>query len=234
MWFDEDCDRGDWCEMAPLSAEQKLAREVREWVNEYPPDDYNVGKLGRWRVGCESPFRAHEDHRASWLALLPPPETVEIRRRVLILRRPPTPGTPAHDITVDANREERERWVAWAKRRHPEWGENPKTPRRLAPRWVVGHVEATEPREAGLIVLVVHRDYQDWARFSIKDIHHFGHVYITRSEGASREMFYGLDPKDGWTLVDKWVTIPTSGPGSANAETLRSDPTPTSAKPSFS
>lgn len=36
----------------------------------------------------------------------------------------------------DVNRQAREEWVRWARRRHPEWGNNPRTPRRLDPKWV--------------------------------------------------------------------------------------------------
>jgi len=38
--------------------------------------------------------------------------------------------------TSDVNRQAREEWVRWARRRHPEWGDNPRTPHRLDPKWV--------------------------------------------------------------------------------------------------
>ena len=44
-------------------------------------------------------------------------------------------ATPAKTITVDRNRDERERWIDGARRRHPEWGKSPHPPRRLAPAW---------------------------------------------------------------------------------------------------
>lgn len=38
--------------------------------------------------------------------------------------------------TSDVNRKAREEWVCWARRRHPEWGNNPTPPHRLDPKWV--------------------------------------------------------------------------------------------------
>ena len=35
----------------------------------------------------------------------------------------------------DENLKEREEWAEWARRRHPEWGRNPRTPARLRPKF---------------------------------------------------------------------------------------------------
>jgi len=215
MWFDEDDDRGDWCAPAPRSPQKILEDTVREWVEGYPSDDFRVGVKGKCRAGTDTPFAVCEDHRLGWLCILGAEDAPKamVRRRVLALRRPVDQGSEGRKVPFDANKEERDEWVDWARRRHPEWGKNPHTPRRLAPRWETRVEGARKPHGAGLIVLVVHQDYQDWATFEMDGYGiPFDHAYIAHTEGDVSWEVYRMraTSHEGWILEsDKWVELET-------------------------
>lgn len=92
-----------------------------------------------WAISPSSPLTAaeavskDEGERVSlamgnWAEALGAPEAVAPALELRLLVQEETP-----DRYEDSNARERERWIEWAKRAHPEWGENPKPPRRLAP-----------------------------------------------------------------------------------------------------
>ena len=64
----------------------------------------------------------------AWAEALGAPKTVAPALELRLLVQEETP-----DQFEDTNARERERWLEWAKRAHPEWGANPKPPRRLNP-----------------------------------------------------------------------------------------------------
>lgn len=82
---------------------------------------------------AEDAVREDEGERVSlamgaWAEALGAPKTVAPALELRLLVQEETP-----DQYEDSNAQERERWIEWAKRAHPEWGANPKPPRRLAP-----------------------------------------------------------------------------------------------------
>ena len=82
---------------------------------------------------AEDAVREDEGERVSlamsaWAEALGAPKAVVPAVELRLLVQEETP-----DQYEDSNARERERWVEWAKRAHPEWGANPKPPRRLAP-----------------------------------------------------------------------------------------------------
>ena len=84
-------------------------------------------------VTVEDAVREDEGERVSlamdaWAEALGAPKTVAPALELRLLVQEETP-----DQYEDSNARERERWIEWAKRAHPEWGANPKPPRRLAP-----------------------------------------------------------------------------------------------------
>lgn len=84
-------------------------------------------------VTAEYAVRKDEGERVSlamgaWAEALGAPKTVAPALELRLLVQEETP-----DQYEDANARERDRWTEWAKRTHPEWGANPKPPRRLAP-----------------------------------------------------------------------------------------------------
>lgn len=84
-------------------------------------------------VTAEDAVREDEGERVSlamgaWAEALGAPKTVAPALELRLLVQEETP-----DQYEDTNARERERWLEWAKRAHPEWGANPKPPRRLAP-----------------------------------------------------------------------------------------------------
>ena len=84
-------------------------------------------------VAAEDAVREDEGERVSlamgaWAEALGAPKTTAPALELRLLVQEETP-----DQFEDSNARERERWVEWAKRAHPEWGANPKPPRRLAP-----------------------------------------------------------------------------------------------------
>ena len=84
-------------------------------------------------VTAEDAVREDEGERVSlamgaWAEALGAPKTVAPALELRLLVQEETP-----DQYEDSNARERERWIEWAKRAHPEWGVNPKPPRRLAP-----------------------------------------------------------------------------------------------------
>ena len=87
-------------------------------------------------------------HMRAWEHALGAPETTVPALELRLLVKPDSP-----EVYRDSNLEEREDWLRWAKRRHPEWGTNPKPPRRLAPR-----KELVRPAEKGWAVLVLFLD----------------------------------------------------------------------------
>ena len=87
-------------------------------------------------VTAEDAVREDEGERVSlamgaWAEALGAPKTVAPALELRLLVQEETP-----DQFEDTNARERERWIEWAKRTHPEWGANPKPPRR---RTRVGH-----------------------------------------------------------------------------------------------
>ena len=85
---------------------------------------------------------------SAWAEALGTPKTVAPALELRILVQEETP-----DQFEDTNARERERWIEWAKRAHPEWGANPKPPRRLAPSMRLARVG-----ERGWATLVVVMD----------------------------------------------------------------------------
>ena len=84
-------------------------------------------------VTAEYAVRKDEGERVSlamgaWAEALGAPKTVAPALELRLLVQEETP-----DQFEDTNARERERWIEWAKRAHPEWGANPKPPRRLSP-----------------------------------------------------------------------------------------------------
>lgn len=82
---------------------------------------------------AEDAVREDEGERVSlamsaWAEALGAPKAVVPAVELRLLVQEETP-----DQYEDVNSRERERWIGWAKRAHPEWGANPKPPRRLAP-----------------------------------------------------------------------------------------------------
>lgn len=96
-----------------------------------PNDDWAVNPV--IPMTAEKAVSKDEGERVSlamgaWAEALGAPKTVTpaLELRLLVQERIP-------DQYEDSNARERERWIEWAKRAHPEWGANPKPPRRLAP-----------------------------------------------------------------------------------------------------
>ena len=82
---------------------------------------------------AEDAVRDDEGERVSlamsaWAEALGAPKAVAPALELRLLVQEEIP-----DQFEDTNARERERWVEWAKRAHPEWGANPKPPRRLSP-----------------------------------------------------------------------------------------------------
>ena len=103
-------------------------------------------------VTAEDAVREDEGERVSlamdaWAEALGAPKTVAPALELRLLVQEETP-----DQFEDTNARERERWIEWAKRAHPEWGENPKPPRRLAPSMRL--VRAGERGWATLVVVM--------------------------------------------------------------------------------
>lgn len=113
------------------------------WMWDGPPTDRSGGKIvipdDDWAVNpptpvtAEAAIREDEGERVSlamgaWAEALGAPKAVVPAVELRLLVQEETP-----DQYEDANARERERWIEWAKRAHPEWGANPKPPRRLAP-----------------------------------------------------------------------------------------------------
>ena len=97
-----------------------------------PDDDWAVNPP--IPVTADDAVRGDEGERVSlamgaWAEALGAPKTVAPALELRLLVQEETP-----DQFEDANARERERWIEWAKRAHPEWGANPKPPRRLAPK----------------------------------------------------------------------------------------------------
>lgn len=102
---------------------------------------------------AEKAVRDDEGERVSlamsaWAEALGAPKTVAPALELRLLVQEETP-----DQFDDTNARERERWIEWAKRAHPEWGANPKPPRRLAPS-----MRLTCKGERGWATLVVVMD----------------------------------------------------------------------------
>ena len=98
---------------------------------EVPADDWAVNPP--IPVTAENAVRDDERERVSlamgaWAEALGTPETVAPALEMRLLVQEETP-----DQFEDSNARERERWIEWARLAHPEWGANPKPPRRLAP-----------------------------------------------------------------------------------------------------
>lgn len=102
-------------------------------------DDIVIPDDDDWAVNPPAPMTAEnavymdEGERVSlamdaWAEALGAPKSVAPALELRILAQEETP-----DKYEDSNARERERWIEWAKRAHPEWGANPKPPRRLAP-----------------------------------------------------------------------------------------------------
>ena len=101
-------------------------------------------------VTAEDAVREDEGERVSlamgaWAEALGAPKTVAPALELRLLVQEETP-----DQFEDANARERARWIEWAKRAHPEWGANPKPPRRLSPS-----MRLTRVGERGWATLVI-------------------------------------------------------------------------------
>ena len=111
---------------------------------ELPSDDWAVNPLAPEASVWDDIARLRW-HMSAWEHALGAPETTVPALELRLLVKPDSPA-----VYRDANSKERESWLRWAKRRHPEWGTNPKPPRRLAPR-----EELVCPAEKGWAVLAL-------------------------------------------------------------------------------
>ena len=109
-------------------------------------------------VTAEDAVRQDEGERVSlamgaWAEALGAPKTVAPALELRLLVQEETP-----DQFEDTNARERERWIGWAKRTHPEWGANPKPPRRLSPSMRVTRVGE---RGWATLVMVIDTGYPE-------------------------------------------------------------------------
>lgn len=111
---------------------------------ELPSDDWAVNPPAPEASVWDDLARIRR-HMRAWEHALGAPETTVPALELRLLVKPDAPA-----VYRDSNSEERESWLRWAKRRHPEWGTNPKPPRRLAPR-----KELVCPAEKGWAVLAL-------------------------------------------------------------------------------
>ena len=112
---------------------------------ELPSDDWAVNPPAAPEASVWDDLARIRRHMRAWEHALGAPETTVPALELRLLVKPDSPA-----IYRDSNSEERESWLRWAKRRHPEWGANPKPPRRLAPR-----EELVCPAEKGWAVLAL-------------------------------------------------------------------------------
>ena len=109
-------------------------------------------------VTAEDAVRECEGERVSlamsaWAEALGAPKIAAPALELRLLVQEETP-----DQYEDTNARERERWVGWAKRAHPEWGANPKPPRRLSPSMRLARVGE---RGWATLVMVIDTGYPE-------------------------------------------------------------------------